>query len=132
MFDTFKAMGAISALMKNKDKLADAAARVKRDLSAVRVMGEAGGGLVRVIASGEMRVVSMEISGALGSGLGASEQDRQMAAALIVEATNIALTRARDEAQRIVKREADALGLGELASGLGGEGPDGGLGTLLG
>jgi hypothetical protein len=79
-----------------------------------------------------MRVVSMEISGALGSGLGASEQDRQMAAALIVEATNIALTRARDEAQRIVKREADALGLGELASGLGGEGPDGGLGTLLG
>lgn len=132
MFDTFKAMGAISALMKNKDKLADAAERVKHDLSVVRVSGEAGGGIVRVIASGEMKVVSIEISGALGSGLAASEQDRQMAAGLIVEATNIALARARDEAQRIVKREADALGIGDLASGLGAGGSDGGLGALLG
>ena len=45
MLDSFKAMGAITGLMKNKDKLEDAGRRIQAELEALRVEGEAGGGV---------------------------------------------------------------------------------------
>lgn len=124
MFDNLKTLGALSALMKNKDKLAESAQRVRLELEQTRVNGDSGGGLVRAVASGDLRLVSIDIAPTLGAGIAASESDRAMASALIVEAVNEALAKARDKAQEVVKREADALGLpdltGELGSSLGG------------
>ncbi|MBX3368100.1 MAG: YbaB/EbfC family nucleoid-associated protein [Phycisphaeraceae bacterium] len=124
MFDNLKALGALSALMKNKDKLAESAQRVRLELEHTRVAGEAGGGLVRAVASGDLRLVSIDIAPTLGAGIAASENDRTMAHSLIAEAVNDALTKARAKAQEVVKREADALGLpdlsGELGASLGG------------
>lgn len=124
MFDNLKTLGALSALMKNKDKLAESAQRVRLELEQTRVSGDSGGGLVRAVASGDLRLVSIEIAPTLGAGLAGAEEDRAMANTLIVEAVNDALAKARAKAQEVVKREADALGLpdltGELGSSLGG------------
>jgi DNA-binding protein YbaB len=124
MFDNLKTLGALSALMKNKDKLAESAQRVRLELEQTRVSGDSGGGLVRAVASGDLRLVSIDIAPTLGAGIAASEADRAMASALIVEAVNEALAKARAKAQEVVRREADALGLpdltGELGASLGG------------
>lgn len=124
MFDNLKALGALSALMKNKDALAESARRVRLELEQTRVAGEAGGGLVRAVASGDLRLITIEIAPALGAGISASESDRAIAHSLIVDAVNEAMAKARSKAQEVVKREADALGLpdlsGELGSSLGG------------
>ncbi len=119
MLDNLKALGAITALMKNKEKLAESAQRVRAELERTRVTGEAGGGVVRAIASGDLRIISIEISPALGAGIGATDADRAMASALIVEAVNDALARSRAKAQEAVRREAEALGLPDLSGELG-------------
>lgn len=120
MFDNLKALGTISALMKNKDKLAEAAQRVRSELERTRVTGESGGGLVRAVASGEMKLISLEMSPALTAGIASSEGDRAMASSLVTEAVNDALTRARERAQEIIRREAQALGLPELPGDIAG------------
>lgn len=120
MFDNLKALGALSGLMKNKEKLAEAAQRVKAELESARVTGEAGGGLVKAVASGEMKIVSLEMSPALVAGIASSESDRAMASWLITEAVNNALQRARDRAQEVIRRESQALGLPDFAGDLGG------------
>ncbi|MCC6971594.1 MAG: YbaB/EbfC family nucleoid-associated protein, partial [Phycisphaerales bacterium] len=75
MLDNLKALGALSGLMKNKDKIAESARRVRDELASARITGQSGGGVVRAVASGDMRVVSIEISAALGAGLGAYKDD---------------------------------------------------------
>lgn len=120
MFDSLKAMGTLGALMKNKDKIAEAAKRVKDELARLRVEGVAGGSVVRAVASGEMKILSIDISPALGAGLGASDADRAMASALIAEAVNEALAKARDRAQEMIRREAQALGLPDIPADIGG------------
>ena len=121
MFDNLKALGALSGLMKNKEKIAESAKRVRDELASARVSGEAGGGIVRAVVSGDMRLISVEISPALGAGIGASESDRAMASALIAEAVNDALTRARGVAQEAIRRETEALGLPADLGGMGAE-----------
>lgn len=120
MFDNLKTLGALSALMKNKEKLAEAAQRVRAELERTRVTGESGGGLVRAVASGEMRIVSLEMSPALTAGIAASDGDRAMASSLITEAINDALTRARERAQEIIRRESQAMGLPDLPGDISG------------
>ncbi|MBX3315395.1 MAG: YbaB/EbfC family nucleoid-associated protein [Phycisphaeraceae bacterium] len=119
MFDNLKALGALSALMKNKDKLAESAQRVRLELEQTRVSGDSGGGLVHAVASGDLRLLSIDIAPSLGAGISASENDRAMAHSLIVEAVNDALAKARAKAQEVVKREADALGLPDLSGEFG-------------
>ncbi len=121
MLDNLKALGALSGLMKNKDKIAESARRVRDELAAARITGQAGGGVVKAVASGDMRVVSIEISPALGAGIGSSDADRAMASALITDAVNDALTRARVTAQEAIRRETEALGLPADFAGMGGE-----------
>lgn len=119
MIDAFKSMGALAGLMKNKDKLEEIAARIKAKLAETQVTGEAGAGAVRVVASGEMRVLSVHVEPALATGFGADEASREMAERLIAEATNDALTRARDAAAAIVAAEMDELGLPPLPLDMG-------------
>ncbi|MCA9298014.1 MAG: YbaB/EbfC family nucleoid-associated protein [Phycisphaerales bacterium] len=109
MFDNFKAMGAIAGLMKNKERLAEAGERVRDRLQRTKVTGEAQGGLVRVVVTGELLVESIEVAPALGAGF--ASDDRSMAEALVVEATNNAIHAARDRMQEIIREEASALGI---------------------
>jgi len=126
MFDSLKSMGAIANLLKNKDELANAGKRVQERMEALRVTGEAGGGAVRVVATGKMRVESIHIEPAAAAGFAADEDSRLMAQALITHAVNDALIKAQEQAQVAIASEAEALGVPEIADKL-----QGGLGGLL-
>ena len=121
MFDQMRTFGALANLMKDRQKLADAAARVKDRLEVSRVEGNAGGGAISVTVSGAMKVVSVRIEPAMAAAFSADERSRAMAEDLIAQATNDAMAKAQAVAREIIGEEAKALGLPEeLSSQLGG------------
>lgn len=124
MLDKLKAMGSIAALMKNQDGLRDAATRVRESMDAARIDGQAGAGAVRVVVSGSMKVLSVDLAPALASGMAADERTRQLAGSLIADAVNDALAKAQAKLQEAISAESRALGLGDLGGG--------DLGSLLG
>lgn len=119
MFDNLKAMGAVAGLLKNQDKLKSAMERVRRTLADTRLTGESGGGAVRAIVTGDLRVLSIEVGPALATGL-AADSSRRMAETLITEAVNDGLRKAQAEAGRVMSAEAKELGLPDLPGGLSG------------
>lgn len=120
MFDQMKQMGALAALLKNKDKLAEAGSRVRRTLEDSPAIGEAGGGAVRVSVGGEMKVLRVEIAPAVASGLATGDEARRQVESLVLEATNDALRLAQERLKEAVEREARGLGLEGLGEQLGG------------
>lgn len=114
MLDALKAAGALAGIMKNKEALKAAGDRVKQRLADMRCAGSAGGGVVRVTVSGDMRVVEVHIEPAAVSAMG-DPGHRALVQGFIAEATNDALDRAKQSAQYELQREAQAMGLGDLA-----------------
>ena len=114
MFDQMKAMGAIAGLMRDKDKLAEISKRAQDTLETVRVVGEAGGGAVRVTVSGKLEVQGVELDPNLTQGMAAGDDSRVMAQNLIAEAVNDANARARVVIQREMQKLAEELGLPEI------------------
>lgn len=127
MFDKLKAVGAISALMKNQDKIKESLAKVREQMERTTVTGQAGGGAATVTCSGQMKVLNVELSAALVNGMAADEKTRLLAGSLIAEATNDALKQAQARLKEALERETRALGLGDLGLGDG----LGSLGGLL-
>ena len=117
MLDQFKVMGALAGLLKDKDKVKASADRVRAKLESTRVEGSAGGGAVRVTVTGTARVEAVRVDPALGAGV-ADEESRSLAEALIAEATNDGLTRAREAAQAIVEEEAQEMGIADMLPSL--------------
>lgn len=111
MFDQMKAMGALTGLLRNQDRLREAGEELKARLDQARIHGEAGGGAVRVTVSGSLKVTDVTIDSSL---LAAGEADKGAAEALIAEATNHALEQARNFAQQEVAKLARDLGLPEI------------------
>jgi hypothetical protein len=119
MFDSFKQMGALAGLLKNREALQEAGERVRARLAELEVTGRAGGGAVRATVNGQMRVLRVEFDPSLAAGLGADETSKAMAEGLVADAVNEALRLAQDAAQAEITREAEALGLGDMAGELG-------------
>lgn len=120
MFDKLKAVGQLAGLMQNKEKIKDAADRVKGKLGELRVEGQAGQGAVRAVASGAMRIISLDLSPGLVSGMAVDERTRQLAGSLIAEAVNDALAKSQAAMQSMIAKEAKDLGLGDMIGDLGG------------
>jgi len=118
MFDTFKAMGVLANLAKNKEELLAVVERVKAEADELRVAGEAGSGAVRAIADGRMRIISVELS----PGIAAAPDSEQGVEAemLVAGAVNEALRNAQIAMRDIVNREAEAFGLPRLPDDMGG------------
>ena len=95
MFDKLKSMGQRAALLKDKDRIRDVAARVKSHAAEVRAIGESGGGAVRVTADGQMRVLRVEMQPALVAGMAADDRTRDLAGTLIADAVNEAIRNAQ-------------------------------------
>ncbi len=114
MLDQFKAMGALAGLLKNKERMQAVADRVKRNLDDARVVGQAGGGVVRVTMTGRATVISVEIATALLAGAGSDPAAHEQLQSLLVEASNDAF----HLAQTVMRKEASAaareLGLPEI------------------
>jgi DNA-binding protein YbaB len=111
MFDQLKSLGAIAGLLKNKEKLREAADRVKAKMEATRVIGEAGAGAARVVVSGTMKVLEVELAPGLVQGMNADPRTRALAGTLIAEATNEGLRRAQFAMKEAVEEESRALGI---------------------
>ncbi len=111
MFDKLKSMGALAALMKNQDQVRAAGERVRARLEAARVEGEAGAGAARVVATGAMRVLSVELAPALVTGMAVDEKTRSLAASLIADAVNDAIAKAQACLRDEIGQEARELGL---------------------
>lgn len=116
MFDKMKAMGAMAGLLKNQDKLKESFAKVQEQMSRTSVTGQAGGGAVRVTASGQMKILGVELSPALVAGMAADDKTRALAGSLITEAANDALKMAQEKLKDAIDRESRALGLPDLGS----------------
>lgn len=113
MFDQFKAMGALAGLMKNREKIQEAGERMQRTLEAARIVGQAGGGLVRVEVTGRLRIEGVEIDPAVAQGM-SDDEGRAHAQALIAEATNDALRAAERVIQQETQRMARELGVEDM------------------
>lgn len=114
MFDQLKSMGAIAGLLKDKERMRAIGEQVKAALDEARVEGSAGGGAVRVLMTGRMQVVNVQVDPAMCAGMAADEQSRSMAESLITEATNDAIEKAQRVAHQEVNRVAEELGLPEM------------------
>lgn len=118
MFDKFKAMGAVAALLKDKDKLRAAGDRIKTAAAEIRGHGVGGGGAVRATVDGRMKVLSIELEPPLVAGMAADDKTRAQAGALIAEAVNDALAKAQAKMQEVINKEARDLGLPEMSGEL--------------
>lgn len=118
MFDQFKALGALAALMKDKERLREVAERFRDRLQRISVVGSAGGGAVRVTMSGQLRVTDVTLDPALMAGLETGEGGRAMAQTLIQDAINDAIAQTQILVQQEAQRQAKELGLGDLGDSL--------------
>jgi len=115
MLDKLKAMQALGSLMKNKEQLAEAGERIKSKMDAMRIEGQAGGGACRAIVNGKMKLIDLALDPALLSGMAVDEKTRDLATTLIKDAINDATENAQKQVQQLIAREADELGLGDMA-----------------
>jgi len=122
MLSQMKTMGALAGLLRDKDRVREISERVQDTLETVRVVGEAGGGAVRVTVSGKMHVESVEIDPAMASGLAAGDESRVLAQKLIADAVNDATAKARVVIQMEMSKVGEELGLPDIP----------GLGAMLG
>lgn len=78
-------------------------ATLQRELALRRVEGEAGGGMVTAVATGELRILELRIEPAL-----IESGDREMLQDLVAAAVNAALA----NAQRMVQEELQRASIG--------------------
>ncbi len=122
MLDNLKSRAGLAGLLKDLPKIKTRMEQLKQRLADQTVIGESGGGAVRVTSTGLLRVVSIELDHALLSGLvdTTDPQDKAMAEDLIAGAVNAALRKAREMAEKEAAAVAGELGLPLPPGGLGG------------
>jgi hypothetical protein len=81
-------------------------ARVQQELATRRVEGSAGGGMVTAVASGELRILQVEIEPSLLEG-----GDRAMIQDLEASAVNAALTNAQKMIQQELQQVSGGLSI---------------------
>jgi hypothetical protein len=84
----------LGALMRQAQEMREKLEYMQKGLSTQMVEGTAGAGMVKVTASGDMKVTKVEIDPQVAG------EDREMLQDLIVAATNNALDKARELAQK--------------------------------
>jgi len=119
MFDKLKTMGTMAALLKDKDRVLDAAQRIKQRAAELHVDGQAGAGAVRVIVNGKLQLVQIKLEPALAEGMAGDAAACELAESLIVEAVNDGIKNAQAAMKVLLEREAKELGLHNLPGELG-------------
>ena len=102
----------IQKMMKEAQKMAAEMQKAQEALADIEVEGNAGGGAVKVVATGDQRVVSVQIDSGFFDGEPDAD-DIEMLGDTVTAAVNDALDKARDAQQET---------MGPIAGGLGGLG----------
>ena len=103
MFDQLKNLGSI---MQQAQQMQGKMAEVKEKIGEMRVEGIAGGEMVRVEASGDMKIVGIHIEQSL-----IETQDREMIEELVAAATNQALQKAKEAAASAMQDVAGGMNI---------------------
>ena len=82
-------------------------AEVQRELAQRRIEGASGGGMVTVVATGDLRILEIRIEPSL-----LASGDREMLQDLTAAAVNAALANAQRMVQEELQRHSATLGLG--------------------
>ena len=101
----------LQRMMREAQKMAAEVQKAQAELAEVEVEGSAGGGAVKVVATGDQRIVSVTLDPDLLSDLDAD--DIEMVGDTVTAAVNDALTKAKDLQEQT---------LGPIAGGMGGLG----------
>ncbi len=99
----------IGEMLKQAQGLQAKMAEMQKRVATMRFEAEAGGGMVRVVASGDMRVLEIHIEPTL-----VEAKDREMIEDLTAAATNAALRKAQEGVQAEMQRLQGGLDLGGL------------------
>ncbi|MEE2907552.1 MAG: YbaB/EbfC family nucleoid-associated protein [Planctomycetota bacterium] len=120
MFDGLKNLAGMASIMKDLPKMQARIEQLKDELAAMQVESETGGGAVRVIASADMKILSVQIDPAVMSSLVApnSPEDHRMAEELVSGAVNMAMERAREVAKEHLSATANDMGFPTPPGGL--------------
>ena len=97
----------LSELLAKAKQMQARLAEVQRDLAQRRIEGAAGGGMVTVVVTGDLRVLEIRIEPSL-----VAAGDREMIQDLTAAAVNAALANAQRVVQEELQREQGALRLG--------------------
>lgn len=114
MFGGLKNLGAMASLMGKKEQIAEAFKRVQAELEERRISVNAPDNSVQVVASGHMKVLGVTIAPdvlvkAASDAAAAEQLQRTLAGAY-----NAAAKRVKEVAAELIKREAEALGIGDI------------------
>ena len=109
--------GDIQELMAKAQEAQTRMAELQRQLAARRVEGSAGGGMVNAVATGELRILRIDIEPSL-----LASGDREMIQDLSAAAVNAALTNAQRMVQDEIQRAGTTLSLPNLADLFGSNG----------
>ena len=110
-------------IMRQMQQMQGRMAELKENLAKVRVEGTAGGGMVRVEANGQQKILRFSVEESL-----LKADDREMLEDLLAAATNQALEKAREAAQQEMSKLAgdmDLSGMGDMLAKMGLGTPDG-------
>jgi nucleoid-associated protein EbfC len=94
----------LGELLRRAQEMQERLAALQRDLARRTVQASAGGGLVVVTATGELRILSIAIDPQLLAG-----NDRELLQDLVAAAVNAALTDAQRMVQEEMQRAAGGL-----------------------
>ena len=112
-----KGLGDIASMMKQASQMQGRIAEAKEKVAEIRVEGISGGEMVKVEATGEMKILSLSIEPSL-----LETGDREMIEELVTAATNQALHKAKEAAAAAMSDAASELnipGLDDALSKLG-------------
>ncbi|MGH7132372.1 MAG: YbaB/EbfC family nucleoid-associated protein [Phycisphaerales bacterium] len=120
MFDSFKTMGAVANLMKNKDAIQQGMKDVQARLEQRRIIVEGakdaatGAAGIAVVMSGKMQVLEVRVSEAIAATASRDAEGKAQVERLLAGAVNAALLRCKEVAAEEIGAEAQKLGLGEM------------------
>ena len=112
-----KGLGNITSMMKQASEMQGRIAEVKEQVAGLRVEGIAGGEMVKVKTTGDLKIVSVTIEPSL-----IESGDCEMIEELVTAATNQALQKAKDAAASAMSEVTTGMnipGLDEALSKLG-------------
>lgn len=107
MFDSLRGMAGMAGIMKDLPRIKAKLKEVKEEVTSRTVEARSAGGEVVAVASGRMRIVSLEIS----PDAIADFDDAEQLARLVTATSNEALDKAQEMASQAIKNAAEDLGL---------------------
>lgn len=113
MFDQMKNLSALTGLLKNSGEIQKQFQEMQEDMKRLEIEAETGGGAVRAVVSGAMRVKRIEIDPAMFGSLvdSTNPDDRALGSELIAGAVNAALEKAQRTVADEMARRAQDLNL---------------------